>query len=160
MNESMRILLAEVDTGIAMHLKNYLNSFGHKVFPVVTSGEDLMEQVKLLNPSLIITDIDLNGQMDGIEAIARLRCKDEVPYIFITANDDYSSLISSYNLNPVCLIKKPIDQLDLYASIEKAQLQPELVQISHSAIISQTHNYFYDSKRTTDFQPDFLFQHI
>jgi DNA-binding response OmpR family regulator len=127
MNESMRILLAEVDTGIAMHLKNYLNSFGHQVFPVVTSGEDLMEQVKLLNPSLIITDIDLNGQMDGIEAIARLRCKDEVPYIFITANDDYSSLISSYNLNPVCLIKKPIDQLDLYASIEKAQLQPELV---------------------------------
>ena len=108
-------------------IKNSLVSFGHKVFPSVTSGEDLMKHVELLNPSLIITDINLNGQLDGVEAIARLESSYNIPYIFITAYEDYSSLIYSYNLNPVSIIKKPIDLNNLYESVEKAQLQLELV---------------------------------
>ncbi len=86
-----------------------------------------MEQVKLLNPSLIITDINLNGQLDGIEAIARLESNYKIPYIFITAFDDFSRLITSYYLNPISIIRKPIDQTNLYESVEKAQLHLELV---------------------------------
>ena len=71
-NIPMNILIAETDLKVVTQLNYCLASLGHKVFPVVTSGEDLMEQVELLNPSLIITDINLNGQLDGIEAIARL----------------------------------------------------------------------------------------
>ncbi len=127
MKESMRILIAETDSKVVIQLNDCLASFGHKVFPVVTTGEDLMEQVKLLNPSLIITDINLNGQLDGVEAIARLQTCYNIPYIFITAYDDYSSLIYSYNLNPVSIIKRPIDLNNLYESVEKAQLQFELV---------------------------------
>ncbi len=126
MKDSMRILIAEADVGISAQLKNYLDSFGHKVLLVVTSGEALMENVKLLNPSLIITDINLNGQLDGIEAIARLESDYKIPYIFITAYDDYSRLITSYYLNPVSIITKPIDQTALLGSIQKARfdLQP------------------------------------
>ncbi len=127
MNIPMNILIAETDSKVVTQLNYCLASFGHKVFPVVTTGEDLMEQVKLLNPSLIITDINLNGQLDGIEAIARLESSYKVPYIFITAFDDFSRLINSYYLNPVSIIRKPIDQTNLYESVEKAQLQFELV---------------------------------
>jgi two-component system, cell cycle sensor histidine kinase and response regulator CckA len=127
MKESMRILIAESDIKIVNQLKNYLVSFGHKVFPGVTSGEDLMKFVELLNPSLIITDINLNGQLDGVEAIARLQGSYNIPYIFITVSDDYISLIYSYNLNPVSIIKKPVYRDNLYESVEKAQLEPELV---------------------------------
>ncbi len=126
MKETLRILIAEVDTEVTDQLRNYLVIFGHKVFPVVTSGEDLMEQTKILNPSLIITDIHLNGQLDGIEAIARLESIYKIPYIFITAYDDFSRLINSYYLNPVGIIKKPIDRINLHESIEKAQLHLEL----------------------------------
>ena len=86
-----------------------------------------MKQVKLLNPSLIITDVILNGQLDGIEAIARLECSYNIPYIFITAYDVYSNLIYSYNLNPLSIIKRPIDLVNLHESFEKAQLNFELV---------------------------------
>ena len=55
MKESMQILIAETDTKIVNQIKNYLISFGHKIFPVVTIREDLMKNVALLNPSLIIT---------------------------------------------------------------------------------------------------------
>ncbi len=127
MKEVMRILIAEVDKKIVSQLENYLRQLGHRVFPAVDSGEDLMKQVKLLNPSLIITDINLNGQLDGIEAIARLESSYKIPYIFITAYDDFSRLINSYYLNPVSIIKKPIDQKNLHNSLEKAKLQFELV---------------------------------
>ncbi|MEJ2613608.1 MAG: response regulator [Ignavibacteriaceae bacterium] len=127
MKESMRILIAESDIKIVNQLKNYLVSFGHKVFPGVTSGEDLMKFVELLNPSLIITDINLNCQLDGVEAIARLQGSYNIPYIFITASDHYISLIYSYNSNPVSIIKKPVYRDNLYKSVEKAQLQLELV---------------------------------
>ena len=115
MKESMKILIAEVDTKIVSQLKNYLVPLGHKVYPAVARGEDLMEQVKLLNPSLIITDINLNGQLDGIEAIARLESIYKIPYIFITY------------LNPVSIIKNPVDQANLRECIDKVQLNLELV---------------------------------
>jgi CheY-like chemotaxis protein len=127
MKETLRILIAEVDTEVTGQLRNYLVIFGHEVLPAVTSGEDLMEQTKLLNPSLIITDIHLNGQLDGIEAIARLESSYKIPYIFITTYDDFSRLINSYYLNPVSIIKKPISRINLYESIEKVQLHLELV---------------------------------
>ena len=127
MNESMKILIAEVDTKIVNQLENYLIPLGHKVYPAVASGEDLMEQVKILNPSLIITDINLNGQLDGIEAIARLESIYKIPYIFITAFDDFSRLINSYYLNPVSIIKKPVDQVNLRKCLDKVQLNLELV---------------------------------
>ena len=127
MKESMKILIAEVDTKIVSQLKNYLVPLGHKVYPAVARGEDLMEQVKLLNPSLIITDINLNGQLDGIEAIARLESIYKIPYIFITSFDDFSRLINSYYLNPVSIIKNPVDQANLRECIDKVQLNLELV---------------------------------
>lgn len=127
MRKFLRILIAEVDIKIVAQVKKYLDSFGHRIFPIVTTGEDLMKQVSLLNPSLIITDINLNGQLDGIEAIARLKNNYNIPYIFITAYDDYSNLIYSYNLKPVSLIKRPIDAANLHESFEKFQTPLELV---------------------------------
>ena len=127
MRKFLRILIAEVDIKIVAQVKKYLVSFGHRIFPIVTTGEDLMKQVSLLNPSLIITDINLNGQLDGVEAIARLENNYNIPYIFITANDDYSNLIYSYNLNPVSIIKRPIDLVNLHESFERVQLPLEMV---------------------------------
>ena len=125
MNESMTILIAEVDTEIVSQLENLLVSLGHEVYPAVASGEALMQQAKLLHPSLIITDINLNGQVDGIEAIARLESRYKIPYIFITAFDDFSRLINSYYLEPVSIIKKPVDQANLRECIDKVQLNTE-----------------------------------
>ena len=127
MNEPMNILIAEADAKIVSQLEDYLVPLGHKVYPSVTTGEDLMEQVKLLNPSLIITDFNLDGQLDGVEAIARLEGIYNIPYIFITAFDDLSSLISSYYLNPAAVIKKPVDHAGLHECMDKVQLNLELV---------------------------------
>jgi len=94
-----------------------------EVYPVVSSGEKLVEQTILLNPSLIITNTNLNYQLDGIEAISRLEEMIDIAYIFTTAYDDYSRLISSYYLNPIDIIKTPIDFDEFYECISGIDLE-------------------------------------
>jgi DNA-binding NarL/FixJ family response regulator len=116
-------LIAERDAVVASKITDYLSSLGYEIYPVVSSGEELTEKVKLLKPSLIITDINLKGQLDGIEAIAKLEETEHISYIFITAYDDYSRLINSYYLKPLSLIKKPVKNNDLIQSLEKVDIE-------------------------------------
>ena len=110
-------LIAEADFIIASEIKMYLSSLNFQVYPVISKGEELIEAALSVHPALIITDINLDGQLDGVEAIARMEEILKIPYIFITAYDDYSRLITSYYLNPLSLIKKPIDQNNLVKSL-------------------------------------------
>jgi two-component SAPR family response regulator len=119
MDNEIRTLIAETDMTIACEITNYLNSLGHKVYPVISKGEDLLEEALFKQPSYIITDLYLAGQFDGIEAIARLGEIFKIPYIFITSFDDYSRLINSYCLEPVSLICKPIKQDNLEHSVSR-----------------------------------------
>jgi CheY-like chemotaxis protein len=127
MNRQKTILIAEPDFIAASEIKLYLESLGYIIHPVLSEGQDLVDAAELLNPSMIITDINLLGQLDGIEAIARLESKLNIPYIFIVAFDDYSRLIESYYLNPVCLLTKPVKLKELAVSIAKAEKHIEPV---------------------------------
>jgi DNA-binding NarL/FixJ family response regulator len=120
------ILIAELDLKIAAEIKNYLISLGCEVYPIISRGEDLIEKVILLNPSLIITDINLNGSLDGIEAISRLEETLNISYIFIGSDDD-SRLISSYYLHPIGLIRKPDKNKNLADSLSKIKLNENSV---------------------------------
>ena len=117
------VIIAETDLSAASEITNCLSSLGYQIFPVVLRGEELIEQVLSLKPSLIITDINLNGQLDGVEAIARLEETENINYIFITAYDDYSRLINSYYLNPIGIIKKPLKFDDIIKSLSKTDLE-------------------------------------
>jgi DNA-binding NarL/FixJ family response regulator len=119
MEALMEVLIAEMDMKIASEIRNYLSSLGHTVYPIVSKGEDLLESALFKQPTYIITDLYLAGQFDGIEAMARLGEIFKIPYIFITSFDDYSRLITSYSLDPVSLICKPIERDNLVRSISK-----------------------------------------
>ncbi len=121
MADQKTTLIAEVDLDVATEIKIYLASLNYEVYPIISKGEDLLETAKSIHPSLIITDINLCGQLDGIEAIARLEEELKIPYIFITAYDDYSRLITSYFLDPVSLIRTPIEHANLVNSISKVK---------------------------------------
>ena len=126
MNRQKTILIAEVDQVIGSQVKKYFESHGYQVYPILSTGEELLEEAKDLKPSLIITDTKLNGYIDGIEAIYRLgQGFNNIPYIFITSFDDDIRLIKSYYLQPVCLIQKPINLINLDVSFNKINLKME-----------------------------------
>jgi DNA-binding response OmpR family regulator len=124
MNEEKMILIAEVDQVVANEVKDYFELQGYFVNPILTTGEELLAKAKVLQPDLIITDTNLNGYIDGIEAIARLKQDLTIPYIFITSFDDDIRLIKSYFLRPLCLIQNPINLRNLAVSLSKVSLNP------------------------------------
>ena len=117
------VLIAETDVNLAAQINVHLSKMNYVVYPAISSGEELIAQAILLEPSLIITNTNLNGQLDGIEAISRLEEMTDINYIFITAYDDYNRLISSYYLHPLEIIKKPIDFNNLCEYISGISLE-------------------------------------
>ena len=98
---SKKILIAEDDKIIALDIKKYLTSLGYSVYDVVHEGETLLKRARKDLPALIISDISLQGELDGIEAISRLSEDYKIPYIFITGYSDYKRVVEIYHLKPV-----------------------------------------------------------
>ena len=115
-----RILIAEDDNIIALDIRKYLEKKGYNISDVVCKGEELLSAARRLKPALIISDINLKGELDGIEAIARLSENISIPYIFVTAYDDYKRVVEIYNLEPLAFIKKPINYDELSDCVSKS----------------------------------------
>lgn len=113
------VLLGEDDLITAKCIKSNIEQNGFRVINIVESGEELIKSALYECPSLIITDISLKGQLDGIEVMARVSEIREIPYIFITGYVDNISLIKSYNLRPYNTFLKPFDINLLNKTIEE-----------------------------------------
>ncbi len=115
-----RILIVEDEIIIALNIKNILTKIGYSVTEIVSSGDACFEQVKLDRPDLILMDIILEGDMDGIEIAALIRKDWEIPVIFLTAYSDRSSLQKAKLTEPYGYIVKPVNEKDLFTTIETA----------------------------------------
>ena len=124
MKNQCRILLAEDDLITANNIKLFIEKKGLNVITIVKSGEELITAALNKFPSIIITDITLKGQIDGIEAISRLSEILKIPYIFITGYQEYLPVIYSYNLNPHKIFIKPIEMELLFKSVKDLIASP------------------------------------
>ncbi len=112
-----KILVCSRDLASALKIKIFLEKKGFYVFDLISTGEELIEAALKNYPSLIISDITLKGDIDGIEAISRLSGITKIPYIFVTDTKENISLIQSYYLHPVSVINKPVDLGELHLSV-------------------------------------------
>jgi DNA-binding response OmpR family regulator len=95
-------------------MKLSLEKKGFGVLDIISSGQELITSALNIYPSLIITDIALKGEIDGIETISRIASITKIPYIFIADSTDQISLIDSYYLSPVKVLTKPINSDEIY----------------------------------------------
>ena len=87
-----RILIVEDETVIAMHLEKVLEKLGYRVCGWVTTGEAAVEKAGELRPTLILMDIFLSGDMEGIDAAKIIRDTLSIPVIYITGNADFPTI--------------------------------------------------------------------
>ena len=109
MYNQCRLILGEDDLITAKSLNQSFEKNGLKVLKIVQSGEELITAALNEFPSIIIADINLKGEIDGIEAISRISEILKIPYIFITGYQEYLSVIRSYGLNPHSIFSKPVE---------------------------------------------------
>jgi two-component system cell cycle sensor histidine kinase/response regulator CckA len=120
MEELTRIFIVEDEGIVAFDIKQLLLNLGYDVVGVVSTGEEAIEKVEEIPIDLILMDISLEGEMDGIEAAKRIQGRWDVPIIYLTAHSDKKTLERAKVTDPLGYIVKPFDKPTLHTSIEMA----------------------------------------
>ena len=118
--KNVKILVVE-DEHLTYHAeKDELEKNGFSVLPIATTGEDAILKVKEAEPDLVLMDIWLEGDMDGIEAAEKIHEFSTIPIIYLTALADRKSIERAKISEPYSYIIKPCDEYTLSTTIEVA----------------------------------------
>jgi PAS domain S-box-containing protein len=115
-----RILITENEIIVARDLEQRLHRLGYQVAGIVDTGEEAVQRTATLRPDLVLMDIRLNGEMDGIAAAVQIRSATKTPVVFVTAHADLDTLKRAGMSEPVGYIVKPFEEEALHAAIEMA----------------------------------------
>ena len=115
-----KILVVEDERIIAKDIKMSLEGLGYDVCALVASGEDVIEMAKRENPDLLLMDIMLKGEIDGIETVNQLRSHLDVPVVYLTAYADDNILQRAKVTEPMGYLIKPFKDRELHSAIEMA----------------------------------------
>ena len=116
--QKIKVLIVEDEFIIASHIEEVLLSAGYEVVEIVSKGELVPGVVAGKNPDLILMDINLAGQLDGIETAKIIRQTTATPVIFLTSNVDKASFDKSKDALPHAFLTKPFKEDDLLRNIE------------------------------------------
>lgn len=114
------LLIVEDEVVIAADLESRLKSIGYTIIGMATSADKALELVDKHRPDLIMMDIVLQGEMDGIEAAEAIRDKWGIPVIFLTAYADTERLERAKLTYPFGYILKPFQDRDLKITLDMA----------------------------------------
>ena len=115
-----RILVVEDVTNVATVLKARLESYGYEICDMVTSGQKAIEGTLKWRPDLVLMDIMLEGDMNGIQAATEIQKQINVPIIYLSCLSDHKVMDRAIETNPYGYIVKPYDSAELRFSIENA----------------------------------------
>ena len=118
--EKCSILVVEDEALLAANLVHTLSSLGYTVHKPVATGEDAIRAVKAQKPDLVLMDIELIGEMDGIVAAEKIRAIADIPIVYLTAYSDDLRLKQARLTEPYGYIVKPAHSRELHATIEMA----------------------------------------
>ncbi|WP_414469054.1 methanogen output domain 1-containing protein [Methanobacterium sp. ACI-7] len=115
-----KILIVEDEKILAMGLKHKLDIMGYEVVGITSSGLEAIEKAREEFPNLILMDIVLKGQMDGIEAAQKIINLYNIPVIYTTAYADEEILERAMVTEPYGYLTKPYNEAQLHANIKMA----------------------------------------
>lgn len=118
MNSPAKILIVEDEMIIGANMSLQLAKLGYEVTGIITRGEEALNHVKQHKPDIVLMDIQLKGDLDGIETVQLIHKELDIPVIYLTANADQEHFDRAKSTNPYAFISKPFKKLDLQHAIE------------------------------------------
>lgn len=113
-----KILVVEDENIIAMDIKYTLKSLGYDVCGVVATGEESVEKAFVMNPDLILMDIKLKGDMDGVCAAKKIQSRFNIPVLYLTAYGDETTLNRLDKTKTFRYVHKPFEEKELQFKIK------------------------------------------
>jgi DNA-binding LytR/AlgR family response regulator len=120
MSGKVKILIVEDESIVAMDLAMRLQKAGYEVVGMADNSDEALTLFKEDEPDLVLMDININGEKDGIETAKMLKKVREVPLIFLTAFSQSEYVNRAKEANPSAYLVKPFNNDSLYTSIEIA----------------------------------------
>jgi CheY-like chemotaxis protein len=114
------IVIVEDEGLIAVDLQGRLERAGYRVPAVAGTASEALEVIRAKSPDLILMDIRLQGNADGIQVAEQVRRDFDIPVVYLTAYEDSKTLERASQTHAFGYIKKPIDSASLQGSIEIA----------------------------------------
>ncbi|MDI6401516.1 response regulator [Balneolaceae bacterium ANBcel3] len=119
----IKILCVEDDYVASYVLHQQIERMGYFIIDKLDNGEDALELCEWNRPDLILMDITLNGELDGVETAKRIIEEEEIPVIFITGNSDPAVKERALEMKPMGYFTKPFELKDLQTTIERVANQ-------------------------------------
>jgi CheY-like chemotaxis protein len=118
-----RIFIVEDEIITAKAIEESLKDLGYIVVGSTASGEEAVIKACELVPDLILVDVKLKGQMDGVSVTQRLRTLLDVPVIYLTAHSDEQTVRRALHSRPYGFLVKPFQENELDDAIQAALVQ-------------------------------------
>ena len=119
-DKKARILIVEDEVVVAEDIKKRLEDLGYEVAGIEHTGLGAVEAAEKTNPDLVLMDIMLKGDMDGIVTAGVIKDRLKVPVIYLTAFSDNETLSRAKITEPYGYLLKPFEERELHSTIEIA----------------------------------------
>lgn len=116
----INVLVVEDESIVSKDIQHSLKKLGYNVVGSSPTGEKAIELAGTENPDIVLMDIMLKGEMNGIEAAQQIKERFSIPVIFLTAYADESTLSKAKITEPYGYVLKPFKEIDLHTTIEMA----------------------------------------
>lgn len=119
----VKILIVEDEPLIADDIAMMLEKNDHIIVDIVDNGEEALQILAEKKVELVLLDVNIEGDMDGIQVAHQINAKHQIPFVFITSYYDNNTLKRAKVAQPSAYIVKPFDEGDLIANIELASIK-------------------------------------
>lgn len=118
MDHQIDIMVVEDDMIIAADISMQLTQLGYNVSAILPKGEDALAQLQHTQPDIILMDVGLKGDLDGVDTAKEILDQYKIPVIFLTANSDPETFRRAKHTRPFAFITKPFEAIDLERSLD------------------------------------------
>ncbi len=115
---SYKIFIVEDDALVISHLEQILRDYQYKIAGTAATGPEAIKKIKETQPDLVIMDIRLRGEMDGLQTAEKIRTEKSIPIIFLTAYANEYYLEKAQQNNSFSYLVKPVRGIDLHSNIQ------------------------------------------
>ena len=114
----IKILIAEDEFIISLTLSRGFKELGYEVCEVATTAEESVAYAEQEKPDVVLMDVSLDGEIDGIEAGRQIKTRFGIPIIYMTGYSDKELMRKAQETEPIACFIKPVDMRDLQSAIE------------------------------------------
>jgi DNA-binding LytR/AlgR family response regulator len=136
MGQAVKILIVEDEMIIAANISLQLSTLGYEVSGIIPRGEEALLHIKQNQPDIVLMDIQLKGELNGIETAQLMQQEYDIPIIYLTANADDDHFEKAKATHPYAFISKPFKKLDLQRAIELTINHIQIKELTSDSSIS------------------------